>query len=60
MTTIAIVGITITLMRKIIKRIKKTDRTNEAKKIKSDYFARSNREKTNITIAIVEKLIINS
>ena len=33
----------------------KKQRTNETKKIKSDNFTRSNREKSNIAIAIFEK-----
>ena len=31
---------------------------NEAKKINSDNFTKSNREKSNIAIAILEKIII--
>jgi hypothetical protein len=32
--------------------------TKDAKRIKSDNFTRSNREKSNIVIAILEKLMI--
>ena len=32
----------------------RTDTTNQAKKIKSNYFTRSNRKKSNITITIVK------
>ena len=56
MTTIAIVGRTITLERKLSKKKQITDTKKDAKRIKSDYFTRSNKEKSNIAIAILEKL----
>ena len=37
---------------------KRTDIKNKAKKIKSDYFTKSNREKSNKTITVLEKLTI--
>ena len=54
MTTIAvaIVGGAITIWEAIQKR------SHEPKRIKSDNFTRSNSEKSNIAIAIFEKLII--
>ena len=36
----------------------RTDIKKDAKKIKSDNFTRSNKEKSNIAIAILEKLMI--
>ena len=36
----------------------RTDTKNDAKRIKSDNFTRSNREESNIAIAILEKLMI--
>ena len=41
-----------------LKKKANTDTINEAKKIKSDYFTRGNREKSNIAIAILKKIII--
>ena len=45
----------ITLERKPSKKKQRTDTKKDAKKIKSDNFTRSNREKSNIAIAILEK-----
>ena len=53
--TIAIVGRAITLDRKPSKKKQRTDTKKDAKKIKSDNFTRSNKEKSNIAIAILEK-----
>ena len=47
---IAIVGRAITLERKPTKKKKRTDTKKGAKRIKSDNFTRSNREKSNIAI----------
>ena len=55
---IAIVGRVITLERKQTKKKQKTDSKKDAKGIKSDNFTRSNREKSNISIAILEKWMI--
>ena len=52
---IAIVGRAITLEREPTKKKQRTDTKMDAKRIKSDNFARSNREKSNIAIAILEK-----
>ena len=49
----AIVGRAITIEREIKKR-----NYNKYKKIKCDNFTRSNREKSNIAIAILGKIII--
>ena len=56
MTTIAIaiVGIAITLEREPSKKKLRTDTKKVAKMIKSDNFTRSNREKSNIAIAILK------
>ena len=51
---IAIVGRAITLKREPSKRKQRIDTKNDAKRIKSDNFTRSNREKSNIAIAILE------
>jgi len=53
--TIAIVGRVITLEREQSKKKQRTDTKKDAKRIKSDNFTRSNREKSNIAIAILEK-----
>ena len=53
--TIAIVGRALTLERKPSKKKQNTDTKKDAKRIKSDNFTRSNREKCNIAIAILEK-----
>ena len=45
----------ITLERAIKKRKKTTKTKNYAKKITSDNFTRSNKEKSNISVAILEK-----
>ena len=60
MTTIAIaiVGRAITLEREPSKKKQRTDTKNDAKRIKSDNFTRSNREKSNIAITILEILMI--
>ena len=60
MTTIAfaIVGGAITLEREPSKKKQRTDKKKDAKRIKSDNFTRSNREKSNIAIAILEKRMI--
>jgi hypothetical protein len=50
--TIAIVGRTISLEREPSKKKQITDTKKDAKRIKSDNFTRSNREKSNIAIAI--------
>ena len=55
---IAIVGRAITLERKISKKKQRTDTKKDAKRIKSDNFTWSNREKSNIAIAILEKWMI--
>ena len=52
---VAIVGRAITLERKPSKRNKTTDTKKEAKMIKRHNFTRSNTEKSNIVIAILEK-----
>jgi hypothetical protein len=51
---IAIVGRAITLERKRSRKKQRTDTKKDANKIKSDNFTRSNREKYNIAIAILE------
>ena len=58
MTTIAIaiVGRAITLGRKPSKKKQRTETKKDAKVIKSDNFTRSNREMSNIAIAILVKL----
>jgi hypothetical protein len=45
----------ITLKREPSKKKQRTDTKKDAKRIKSDNFARNKREKSNITIAILEK-----
>ena len=53
--------IAIVIVRRAInlgKVIKKTETKNEAKKIRSNNFTKHNREKSNIAIAILEKLIL--
>ena len=55
MTTIAI-GRAITLEREPSKKKQRTDTKKEANRIKSDKFTRSIRGKSNIAIAILEKL----
>jgi hypothetical protein len=55
---IAIVGRAITLERKPSKKKQRTDTKKDAKRIKSDKFERSNREKSNIEIAILKKLML--
>ena len=50
------IGRAITLERKPSKKKQRTDTKKDAKRIKSDNFTRSNREKYNIAIAILEKL----
>ena len=52
---IAIVGRAITLEKKPLKKKQRTNTKKDAKRIKSDNFTRSNREKSNIAIAIFEK-----
>ena len=49
------VGRAITLEREPSKKKQRTDTKKEAKMIKSTNFTRSNREKSNIAIAIWEK-----
>ena len=44
-----------TLERKPLKKKQRTYIKKDAKRIKSDNFTRSNREKSNIAIAILEK-----
>ena len=51
---IAIVGRAITLERNPSKKKQGTDTKKDAKRIKSDIFTKSNREKSNIAIAILE------
>ena len=51
-------GRAIILERKPSKKKQRTDTKKDAKRIKSDNFTRSNREKSDIAIAILEKLII--
>jgi hypothetical protein len=53
---IAIFGRAITLEREPTKKKQRTDTFKDAKRIKIDNFTRSNREKSNIAIAILEKL----
>ena len=53
-----IVGREITLEREPSKKKQRTDIKKDVKRIKSDNFTRSNREKSNIAIAILEKLMI--
>ena len=48
----------ITLERKPSKKKRRTDTKKDAKRIKSNNFTRSNIEKSNIAIAILEKLMI--
>jgi hypothetical protein len=55
---IAIVGRAITLEREPSKKKQRTDTKKDAKRIKNDNFTRSNREKSNIAITILEKLMI--
>ena len=55
---IAIVGRAITLEREPSKKEQRTDTKKDAKRIKIDKFTRSNREKSNIAIVILEKLMI--
>jgi hypothetical protein len=45
----------ITLERKPSKKKQITDTKKKAKRLKSDHFTRSNKEKSNIAIAILEK-----
>ena len=52
---IAIVGRAITLERGSSKKKQRTANKKHAKRIKNDNFTRSNREKSNIAIAILEK-----
>ena len=60
MTTIdiAIVGRAINIERNPSKNKQRTDSKKETKRIKSDNLTRSYRGKSNISIAILEKLII--
>ena len=60
MTTfaIAIVGRAITLEREPSKKKQRIETKKDSKWIKSDNFTRNNREKSNIAIAILEKLMI--
>ena len=60
MTTIAIaiVGREITLEREPLKKKQRTDTKKGTKRIKSDNFTRSNKENSNIAIAILEKWMI--
>jgi len=53
----AIVGRVIILQGEPSKKEQRTDTNKDAKRIKSDNFTRSNREKSNIAIAILEKLL---
>ena len=55
---IAIVGRAKILERKLTKKKQKTDTKKDRKRIKNDNFTRSNSEKSNIAIAILEKLMI--
>jgi hypothetical protein len=57
-SNIAIVGRAITLEKKPSKKKQKTDTKKDTKRIKSDNFTRNNREKSNISIAILKKIII--
>jgi hypothetical protein len=52
---IAIVGRAITLEREPSKKKQRTDTNKDAKRIRSDNFTRSNKEKSNIATAILEK-----
>ena len=49
-----IVGRAITLKKEPSKKKQRTDTKKDASKIKSDNFTTSNREKSNIAIAILE------
>ena len=51
----AIVGRAITLEREPSKKKQRTDTKKDPKRIKSDNFTRSNREKSNIAITILQK-----
>ena len=51
---IAILGRAITLERKPSKKKQRTDTKKDAKRIKSDNFTRSNREKSNIVFKIIQ------
>ena len=53
-TTIAIAERAITLEREPSKKKQRTDTKKDAKRIMSDNFTRSNREKSNIAIAILD------
>ena len=55
----AIVSRAITLERKPSKKKQKTDTKRDTKRIKSDNFTRSNREKSNIAIAILQKELLD-
>jgi hypothetical protein len=55
---IKVVWRAITIEKEIEKKKQKKYTKNEAKKIKSNNFTMSNREKSNITIAIMEKRAI--
>ena len=52
---IAIVGRAITLESEPSKRKQRTDTKKDGKRITSDNFKRTNREKSNIAIALLEK-----
>ena len=54
---ITIVGRAIILEGEPSKKKQRTDTKKDVKRIKSDNFTRSNREKSNIAISILEKLI---
>ena len=49
------IGRAINLERKSSKKKQRTNTKKDAKRIKSDKFTKSNREKSNIAIAILEK-----
>ena len=53
-----LVGRAITSEKESSKKKQRTDTKKVAKRIKSDNFTRSNREKSNIAIAKLEKLMI--
>ena len=55
---IAIVGIAITLKREPSKKKQRTVTKKDTKRIKSENFTRSNKEKSNIAFTILEKLMI--
>ena len=56
---IAIVGRAITIERKPSKKKQRTDTKKDVKRTRSDNFTRSNREKSNIVIAILKNELLD-